>query len=144
MSDDRISVLYFAVMKTIIRQWARELTSSEFKVLLFINERTLRFGKATEYIPINHFVHGVINAGTEEVLVSGIGLKRTAIKTAITTLKERDIIDHEPRTTKGKWTGSRFGINLEVISSKAEKQDFTVGRRRVRRRIVPKVDNDDR
>ena len=121
-------------MKTIVRQWTSELTPSEFEVLLFINERTLRFGKTTENIPISHFVHGLQNKKTGEIIVSGLGIGRTAVKGAITTLTEKNLIIHEPQTERGRWTGGVFGIRTDTISERSTAHDLTIGKRRTGRR----------
>lgn len=81
------------------RYWMGALKGSEFKVLTFIVERTLPFGKRSEVIPLRHFTDGVWTRDGN-VVTSGTGLGRRTVILAISTLVRSGLVIRRDRTPK--------------------------------------------
>jgi len=131
--NQSIARLYFPVLRTIVRHWVGRVTPTEHQILLFINERTLRYGKAAEYIRLSHMTEGIVGSN-DQVIVSKLGFKRSAIKKAVVDLDRNNLINtyYEGR---GHWQGVKMSLNVELLLSVANDVDVHVGaRRRVRTR----------
>lgn len=87
---------YIDCLKTVNRYLMPVLSSSEYKVLVAVIERTLRWGtdedpKYTEAIPFRHLLDGHMT-GKGELTFAGTGLsKRTAIR-AFNSLQDKNIL----------------------------------------------------
>ena len=77
------------------RYWMGMLKGSEFKVLNFVLDRTLPFGKSREIIPIRHFTDGVWTRAGDLVTV-GTGLSRRSVITATHTLADMGLVKRVP------------------------------------------------
>lgn len=90
--------------------WLSRLTDPELFVLLYIIRRTLGFGKRTDIISPDQFLHGIrTKAGT--VLDEGCGLSNKSLYAGIAGLRERGLITVERRMHHRKGNlASRFGL----------------------------------
>jgi hypothetical protein len=88
---------YVHTYQALVTQWSEALSSAEYHLMLFINERTLRYGKTEESIPVRHFLEGVFNASGERI-VAGVGHTKAAIIRAYQSLQEKGLIE----ITKGQ------------------------------------------
>ncbi len=133
MYDERVARLYFPVLKIINRQWPSRLSPAEFLCLAFILERTYRFGKEEELVTYRQIKNG-IHSRDGQVIHGGVKLGRTAIITAVTKLREKDLIRYSA-ASRGKWNGAIMSLNLDAIMEAAQAQDLgAVTKRRVRTR----------
>lgn len=94
-----------------VNRFSGDLSQSERSVLSFILERTLRFNKLTERIPLRHFLDGVVSM-SGEVIVGGLGVGRTTLKNAVQSLKRKRLV----RVVKCQETGENvFTVAVEVM-----------------------------
>lgn len=82
---------YIATLQATINQWYSELSPVEYQTLLFIIERTLRFNKEWESIPIRHFDEGVYSFSDVRI-IAGVKARRTSIVDAYRALAEKGLI----------------------------------------------------
>lgn len=129
-----IQNLYFPLVKVVLTQWASDLGPAETLVLLFVIDRTVRFGKRYEAITLTHFIEGV-HSRDGEIIHAGCGLKRTAIKQALRKLIYKGLVIPDERYTRGAWSGVRMGVDIPLLSSRMPEVISTGARQiRVRRR----------
>lgn len=82
---------YVSTYQALICQWSAELTQPELNVLLFVNERTLRYGKKRECIPMRHFLQGVVDkVGTR--IIAGLRHNKNSIIKAYKSLRDRGLL----------------------------------------------------
>lgn len=94
------------------------LTASEFKILLFINDRTVQWGKDYELIPMRDF-----EDGGRKIRSDGTGLREGAIRRAINGLLDKGIILRDPGV--GPSRRGAFGYEIaEDIRRKALNSDL--------------------
>jgi hypothetical protein len=104
------------------RYWMAQLVGSEFKVLNFVLERTLPFGKQREVIPLRHFIGGVWTRDGSMV-TAGTGLSRRAVLYAIGGLLERGLLtrwDRAPRIGGHAQDAHWFALNFKTLWQKEE------------------------
>lgn len=90
--------------------WLSRLTDPELLVLLYIIRRTLGFGKRTDIISPDQFLHGIrTKAGS--VLDEGCGLSNKSLYAGIAGLRGKGLITVERRIHRRKGNlASRFGL----------------------------------
>lgn len=133
MYDERIARLYFPVLKILNRQWPSRVSPAEFLCLIFILERTYRFGKEEELVTYRQMRNG-IHSKEGQTIHGGLKLGRTAIITAITKLREKGLIRYSA-ASRGKWNGAVMSLNIDAVTEFAQAQDLgPVTKRRVRTR----------
>ena len=132
-SNPQLSKLYFPVMKVIQRHWPSRLSSTQYIMLGFINERTLRFGKISERLTIRQAMTGIVNQATEEVIHGGTGLKKTAIIDALKALEDRGLI-HQEIPLNGSPKGRLVTIDVAAVLEPAQNSDVGTTKRQIRRR----------
>lgn len=103
---------YVTVYQALVGQWSSELTQAQYHVLLFINERTLRYGKGKEKIPIRHFLEGVFaQTGDKRRVLAGVKHSKSTVTKACQALADLGLI--------GKAVGNDFnGTNVFAINVK--------------------------
>jgi DNA-binding MarR family transcriptional regulator len=79
---------FFKQLNTVLRCG---LTNSEFHTLLFIGERTIRYNKVEEKIPLRHFLSGVFD-GSGSLLIGRIGISKRSLLSAIDGLSRRGLV----------------------------------------------------
>jgi len=90
--------------------WLPRLTDPELFVLLYIIRRTLGFGKRTDIISPDQFLHG-IRTKSGAVLDEGCGLSNKSLYAGIAGLKEKGLITVERRIHYRKGNlASQFGL----------------------------------
>jgi len=113
MVNDKLMSLYVPVYQQILNRWLVEVGINSGLVLLFITERTLRWGKEWEYIPQRHFIFGVTDVRTGEALHSGLPVSKSTLWACLSDVEERGLVG----TMKGKGTsrGNRYCVHVERI-----------------------------
>lgn len=71
--------------RLIDRVWASSLSGSEQKVLTFIFTVTTEWGKVSDHLKLDHFVHGVGKT-------TGTGLSKITVRRALESLIVRGIV----------------------------------------------------
>ena len=79
------------IMQHLIRNHLRDLNASQIKVLLFICDRTVQWGRRDERIPIRHFVEG-----SRRFRNVGTGLSASTVSRAIGQLMDKRLIERWP------------------------------------------------
>lgn len=97
----------YVILTRLIR-YGSELTGSEHKVLFFIWDRTMGFGKRIESIPYTHFTDGVVGTDGRRHTF-GIGIGEQALKKALRGLIAKDLITRTRHDNT--WFGSWYQIN---------------------------------
>lgn len=82
---------YVSALQEINRTWMTVLNPTEYRVLMFVVERTLRWNKDTEVIVGSHFINGITSADGE-LIIGGIPCSISSIRKAYTSLKERGLL----------------------------------------------------
>ena len=137
--SDRLARMYYPVLRTIVRQWGGRLSPAERAVLHFINERTLRYGKSVEFIPLNQFVYGIQDSEGKSI-VTGAGVKRNTARAAIQSLVKMGLVSHQLVVKNGSNSGSRMAIVVPNVLAVGEEVDRYIGEARQvrpRRRRTP-------
>ena len=111
--EERALALYLPIVKAIMAHWWRDVGLSPGAVLLFVNERTYRYGKEVERIPERHFLHGIDAARTGEVVHGGLPMGKTTLWKSIDLLTERELLGVQ--RVKHEWKGSLYSLNVERI-----------------------------
>lgn len=112
MADERYLALYIPVQQAIVSYWLGELPPSQSAILLYVNERTLRYGKPSERINKTHFLDSVHDK-QGRLLHNGIAITRNSMWMHIKALEERDLllVDHHKREQRG----NVYQINIQNI-----------------------------
>jgi hypothetical protein len=82
---------YCSFFKSINGFLRLDLTNAEFHTLLFIGERTIRYNKLEEKIPLRHFLTGVYDK-TGQLLLGHVSLSKTSLLKGIKSLHRRGFI----------------------------------------------------
>ena len=136
--DERFLQLYVPVQQTIVSYWMGTLPTTQTVLLLFICERTLRYGKEKESIPKRHFLKGVVAAnGTR--LHAGVNIAHTALwKNLIELEQKRALI----RVEKSKFVhvGNKYSLHLTnlmgpTMTDKLKTSSKNYGNGRQQRRL---------
>ena len=77
-------------LKIILRKWMKDLTASEFMVLMFIFDRTIGWSKKVESIRMGHFLKGVHHQG--RVIRCQINMCESTIRNSLQSLKRKKYI----------------------------------------------------
>lgn len=105
---------YFDVLRSINSYWIHELSSKEFIVLVFIVERTIRYKKYSENIPMSIFLNGVFERKSGKCLHAPLPISRTSIKSAYNSLFERGLIS----ITTNDYGVNKFEVDCNSIVEK--------------------------
>jgi hypothetical protein len=100
--------LYVRVSQAIDNYMVASLTPSQYQLLRFINERTLRYEKEWEYIPMRHFLEGVYS-GRGELLHAGLPYAKATVIKAYQGLVDIGIIK------QAGGTRNKFAIDYERL-----------------------------
>ncbi len=84
-----------------MHMWTKELTPSEYMVLMFIWNRTVFWSKKEEYISFRHFRNGI--PGT----IAGLPFGKSRLSEIIKSLQDKKIIERDMKP----W-GSRYKIKF--------------------------------
>lgn len=79
------------ITQHLIRNHVSGLTASQIKVLLFICDRTVHWGRRDEQIPIRHFVDG-----SRRFRNPGTGLSASTVNRALAQLIDKRLIERWP------------------------------------------------
>ena len=112
MIDERLLSLYIPVSQTIVHYWAQELGLSGAAILMFINERTLRWGKLKENIPQRHFIKGIVDR-EGGVISYGVPVKPSCLWEQVRKIHHRNLIDYE--SSKNNRIGNLYSLRLEDV-----------------------------
>lgn len=112
MIDERLLALYIPVAQVILHYWFKEVGSSQGAVLLFINERTLRYGKEAEFIPQRHFMSGISTRDGDR-LSFGLPLRRSCLWDSLDKLNRRQLIHYQ--SNKNQKAGNYYRLNLTKV-----------------------------
>ena len=82
----------------------------EYDTLLFILDRTVRFGKTRERVSVNHLQKGVYRRGTGELIRRGVGQNRN---NTIATLRKLVDLGYLVRDESGPNTAPMYGLSLQ-------------------------------
>lgn len=95
----------------ILREWV--LTPAQFQVLMFIADRTIRWGKRAESISIRQITHGVFNKDGHLVR-HGIGQSRSTVLRALSSLEQSGHISvRRTHRSDGNKNKNIYTINWE-------------------------------
>lgn len=97
----------FKSLEIINRLWISQLSPSEFKIVIFIWQRTVWWNKTSELILLKHFTNGVYDK-EKNLVQAGVGLKRRQIMDVIAALLEKGVIIRTPQGPKS----FRYSLNL--------------------------------
>lgn len=117
------------------------LTPDEFLVLMFIYDRTVRYGKRQENIPNRHFMEGIIDYNGRCV-ATRVGLSKTNLKIAIDHLFHKGIIF----TDRNEYGGSNFySINdiMEIDIIAIREYVTTIQASELSRGLVVNIETND-
>jgi hypothetical protein len=92
--------------------WLTRLTGSELRVLLYAIRRTFGFGKDSDAISLNQFLHG-ITTQDGRVLDEGTGISRPALLAAIKKLTAKGLMVKTRQSTPA--TGDQVNVYRLVI-----------------------------
>lgn len=109
--------LYVQVYQAIVNYWMGELSPTELRVLLIVNERTLRYNKEEEIIPIRHFTEGVYSRDGD-LITNPIPANRSTIVRAYQALVDKQILIVTKHATRNA-TKNKFAINFNLLIEKA-------------------------
>lgn len=93
--------------RKVMREIGPHVNDLEFRVLMFIFDRTYSYGKTSELIPMKHFLEGV-KTGTGEILHPRLHSSRTSIYRALQRLIDNVII---LRSNASNNSAGRYAIN---------------------------------
>lgn len=88
--------------------WSPQMTTTEFSVVLFIFQRTYRFNKLSEYIPVRHFLNG-ITARNGRVIAPPVHIKRRMLLYVLNRLEKAGFITVKRRGGKD----NEYSLNLD-------------------------------
>jgi len=80
-----------AVINHIWNEWSPLLSPPEFKLVMFIYQRTFRFNKTAEKIAMSHFIYGVKDKN-DVIIVAGLGISERQILRLIKSLEKKSVI----------------------------------------------------
>lgn len=135
MSNDRYKQLYVPVVQALVSYWLGEIPLSQTSILLYVNERTLRYGKMSEEINRTHFLQGVRDS-QGGLIHNGLKLQHTTLWKHIKELEDRALlrIEHKPRKQEGNIYALSITNIMEPVSSGLLQTFATQRKRKIRRR----------
>lgn len=92
----------FWALKKIHQDWLERLTPSEYMVLMFIWNRTIFWGKQSEFIYFRHFTEGIPD------VIKALPFKKSRLSQIIKSLQDRGIIYRSRQMF-----GSYYSINFD-------------------------------
>lgn len=98
----------FESLKIIHSEWLADLSPSEYKLVCFIWQRTIYWGKKREAISHRHFLEGITNRKTGEIVQKPTGLSKQSVISAINSLEEKGVLS---RTQRGQ-NAFTYHLNL--------------------------------
>jgi hypothetical protein len=118
--------MYVATAQVIINFLAPKIGIYCAMTMLFINERTFRFDKFTEYIPQRHFVNGIVSQH-DEVITLGIAMSLTKLRETLSSLESQWQLIYSSAPHKDRpWMGKCYGIDVESLYAiTLDDDDFT-------------------
>tara|TARA_R110002153_G_scaffold26421_5_gene82923 strand:+ start:4312 stop:5616 length:1305 start_codon:yes stop_codon:yes gene_type:complete len=84
------------------------MTPNEYTVIMFIFDRTLGWGKVTEYIPSRHFLEG-LRSDTGMIYAPSVGMSERTLRNALRSLDDKGMIHRDVDFG----CRSKYGINFE-------------------------------
>ena len=108
---------YVEVLRAVTSVWRGFLSPKEFNTLCFIVDRTLRFNKCSESIPLRHFHEGVFDR-TGRMVAAPVGKNYVSLRTAVEKLEERKLISVD----RGQGhEASTFTVEVQAIVTGAQR-----------------------
>lgn len=100
----------------------------ELSILLFLKNRTLRFGKLAEAVPFRHFIAGVCNSEGQRVC-TGVGFSEKTIRKTLTDLLAAGWVlrDHHTRRS-GADAAPSYYLNLPKFLERVQDKALTLHR----------------
>jgi hypothetical protein len=144
MADERYLTLYIPVQQAIVSYWIGELPPPQSAILLYVNERTLRYGKLSERINKTHFLISVKD-GQGRLLHNGIKITRSSLWTHIAGLEGKGLLDIQHH--KREQRGNVYEINIQnilapvtkgILQTSAKSRSRGNRRRRIKAASSPK------
>jgi DNA-binding PadR family transcriptional regulator len=108
--NQKISSEGSELLRKILRIWTPYLTDREFRVLLFVFDRTYHFQKYAEVIPIRHFING-IHMESGYVVAAALPYKARTIYDALQSLRRKGVLFHR---SEKKSSQPEYSINPEA------------------------------
>lgn len=94
----------FWLLRIIFTNWLDKLTPSEYMVLMFIWQRTILWGKLSEFIKYRHFLNGIPGE------ISRLPLKERRLQQILKSLEKKGAIKRQSRMY-GSWYSIDFDWN---------------------------------
>jgi len=120
-----------------VSYWLGEIPLHQTALLLYINERTLRYGKDKEHISRAHFLDGIRDRHGA-LLHNGLSIKKSSLWVYLAEIETAGLvfITHLPRTPRG----NLYELNVmkildPILGDKLQTSSFSRMRGRRRRRI---------
>jgi hypothetical protein len=146
--EDRFLRLYVPVQQMIVSYWMGVLPPPQITLLLYINERTLRYGKDTESIPKRHFLKGV-TANNGQVLHNGLNIAHTALWKHLAELENTHHLIHVQKSLK-LHVGNKYSLHLANLSEpvmagklKTSSKNLDTSRQKRRLKVSKKAQETD-
>lgn len=92
-----------------------ELTPVQYSVFAFIVQRTLKYNKESERIPLRHFLDGVYSSRNKNPIIAGLKVSKPTLIEAISTLGKLGFISHVKNST-----GNLFIVNTSNIQNRVK------------------------
>ena len=114
-NKEPIKHIKYWLERQIYRGQLSDLSGAELKVRLLIYDRTIPFNKVAEVISLPVFTRGMRDRETQELLwdengnmpiCGGTGLSESAVRSAITRLEEKDLLERVPVYRHGRLTAA--------------------------------------
>lgn len=107
---------YTEVFTLLHAKWYNVLKLQEAAVLQFINIRTYKYGKPSEYIARRHFLQGVFTQEGAQ-LHAGLPIGLTSLKSALRALEGHGLIKVTHNYKSGRQVFSNFEINFNKLEA---------------------------
>ena len=112
---------YVKTLQALSDYWIGELSHIEFAILIFTNQRTLRWRKSEEVIPCKHFKEGVFSA-SGELVQAALPYCRRSIWEGISSLENRGLIKIS-RPERKKSLPNSYSICVKNIAKRKKHMD---------------------
>ncbi len=109
----KLDLSYRDAQNIINRDWSHRLSHNEHTLLLWIVERTYAFNKVSEFIPIRHFLDGIVSANNNRVAGKIPFSRRTVFRTIDKLVKRKLLV-----ITGAGNTHRRYEIPFNEIKEK--------------------------
>ena len=117
MTKEECLESYLPVFQAALNYWAALLKPAEVLTLLYINDRTLRYGKEWEHVKFSHYTKGLPAKSSAKVIHCGIGISQTTLQRALKTLQEADLIHAENTQQSGRYyMGNLYRVNILKVT----------------------------